>query len=149
MSKIVEKVVASRLNNHLFFNHLDEPLQSAHKPFHSCEAALFCVHNDVLQRAVYNHRCVVLLLLDLSAAFDTVDHSLLLSRLPSKLGNRGKALQWLEFVTFLLAPSSLPLILRNLSHVLITCGVPEGCISPSRSMLTLVLLAIWSTYKNA
>ena len=96
MSKIVEKVVASRLNDHLVFNHLDEPLQSAHKRFHSCEAALFCVYNDVLRRAVDNHRCVVLLLLDLSAAFDTVDHSLLLSRLPSKLGNRGKALQWFE-----------------------------------------------------
>ena len=96
MSKIVEKVVASRLNDHLIFNHLDEQLQSAHKRFHSCEAALFCVHNDVLRRAVDNHRCVVLLLLDLSAAFDTVDHSILLSRLPSKLGNRGKALQWFE-----------------------------------------------------
>ena len=96
VSKIVEKVVGSRLNDHLVFNHLDEPLQSAHKPFHSCEAALFCLHNDGLRRAVDNHRCVVLLLLDLSAAFDTVDHSLLLSRLPSKLGNRGKALQWFE-----------------------------------------------------
>ena len=52
-------------------------------------------------------------------------------------------------LTFPLAPSSLPMILRNLIHMIITCGVPEGCISPSRSMLTLVLPALWPTSKNA
>ena len=95
MSKIIEKVVASRLIHYLELNHLDEPLQSAYKRFHSCETALVRIQNDVL-RAVDNRCCVVLLLLDLSAAFDTVDYNLLLSGLESKFAIRGKALQWFK-----------------------------------------------------
>ena len=56
---------------------------NAYKRFHICETALLRVHNDLL-RAVDNRCCVVLLLLDLSTAFDTVDHNILLSRLQSK-----------------------------------------------------------------
>lgn len=56
---------------------------NAYKRFHICETALLRVHNDLL-RAVDNRCCVVLLLLDLSTAFDAVDHNILLSRLQSK-----------------------------------------------------------------
>ena len=63
------------------------------KPFHSCETALLRVQNDILQ-AIDNRSCVALLLLDLSAAFDTVDHKILLKRLHSKFGIRGNALSW-------------------------------------------------------
>lgn len=107
VSKIVEKVVASRLNDYLVLHHLDELLQSAYKRFHGCETALVRVHNNVL-RAVDNHRCVVLLLLDLSAASDTVDHDLLLSRLHSKFGICGKALQWFEYPSRAMTTLALP-----------------------------------------
>ena len=53
---------------------MDEMFQSAYKVFHLTETALVKVHNDIL-RAFDNNDSVVLLLLDLSAAFDTVDHS--------------------------------------------------------------------------
>jgi len=53
---------------------MDKMFQSAYKVFHLTETALVKVHNDIL-RAVDNNDSVVLLLLDLSAAFDTVDHS--------------------------------------------------------------------------
>ena len=53
------------------------------------------VHNDLL-RAVDNRCCAVLLLLHLSAAFDTVEHNLLLNRLEYKFAIRGKALQWFK-----------------------------------------------------
>ena len=56
---------------------------NAYKRFHICETALLRVHND-LSRAVDNRCCVVLLLLALSTAFDTVDHNILLSRLESR-----------------------------------------------------------------
>ena len=123
---IIEKVVASRLIHYLELNHLDKPLQSAYKRFHSCETALVRVHNDLL-RAVDNRCCAVLLLLDLSAAFDTADNNLLLNRLESQFAIRGKTLQWFksyfskrsQFVSIDLDKSS--------SHEL-NCGVPPGSV---------------------
>lgn len=80
IQKIIEKVVPVRLQNYLEVNQLCEPQQSAYKPFHSCETALVRVNNDILV-AIDKRKCVMLLLLDLSAAFDTVDHDILLTRL--------------------------------------------------------------------
>ena len=76
MSKLTEKVVASQLINHISSNGLDEILQSAYKQFHSTETALVKVFNDIILD-VDRNRTVILLLLDLSAAFDTVDHTIL------------------------------------------------------------------------
>ena len=67
ISKIIEKVVAERVQKYLEANQLTEPLQSAYKPFHSCETALLRVHNDILV-ATDKRYCVMLLLLHLSAA---------------------------------------------------------------------------------
>lgn len=104
-----EKVVASRLIYYLELNHLGEPLQSAYQLFHNCETAFVLIHNGLL-RAVDNRCCVVLLLLDLSTAFDSVDHNLLLSRLESKFLIRGKALQW--FISYLSQRSQFDCIYR-------------------------------------
>ena len=71
-------------------NGFDETLQSAYKKQHSCETALLRVQNGILM-ALDSGKCVILLLLDLSAAFDTVDHEILLCRLHSKFGIKGKA----------------------------------------------------------
>ena len=84
-SKCTEKVVASRLNEHVDEHNLSEVFQSAYKKGHSTESALVRVHNDIL-RAIDNGGRVILLLLDLSAAFDTVDHAILLSRLRDRFG---------------------------------------------------------------
>ena len=67
ISKIIEHVVAVRLQKYLEANQLNEPLQSAHKPFHSGETALVRVHNDILG-VIDKRHCVILLLLDWSAA---------------------------------------------------------------------------------
>ena len=85
ISKICEKVVACQLTSYLNSNNLTESFQSAYKKMHSTESALIRVQNDVL-RASDDDKCVILLLLDLSAAFDTVDHHLLLSRLSCRFG---------------------------------------------------------------
>ena len=76
-------------------HHLDETFQSAYKNFHSTETALVRVQNDILC-AIDNNESVILLLLDLSAAFDTVDHSILLSRLHDRFGVNGTAAAWFE-----------------------------------------------------
>ena len=65
------------------------------KVFHSTETALVRVHNDILT-AIDINDTVILLLLDLSAAFDTVDHSILSSRLSSRFGIKGTVLAWLR-----------------------------------------------------
>ena len=84
LSKVIEKVAAMRLTNYLCDNDLNESLQFAYKKRHSCETAFLRVENDVL-KSIDNKQCVVPLLLDLSAAFDTVNHKILLHRLRSRL----------------------------------------------------------------
>ena len=90
---MIEKVAASQLLEHLANNNSEEPLQSAYKRFHSTETALLKVQNDVLM-AIDDRKRVALLLLDMSAAFDTVDHELLLERMLKKFGIDGKVLKW-------------------------------------------------------
>ena len=95
ISKAIEKVVAVQLIDHLDKNNLHEPFQSAYKKYYSVETALLRVQNDIL-KAIDSQRCVVLVLLDLSAAFDTVNHKILLERMFSKFGVTGMALKWFE-----------------------------------------------------
>ena len=91
ISKVIEKVVAVRLQVYLDSNQLTEPLQLAYKPFHSCETALVRVQNDTLL-AIDNRYCVMLLLFNLSAAFDTDGHEILFKTLNSKISICGTAL---------------------------------------------------------
>ena len=95
LSKLVERVVANQLTIYMNQHDLGEPLQSAYKAFHSTETALLTIQNDILQ-SIDDKKVVLLLMLDLSVAFDTVDHAILLSRLESRFGITGTVLQWLE-----------------------------------------------------
>jgi hypothetical protein len=94
VSKIIEKVAVSQMETHMKEYKLDEPLQSAYKAHHSTETALVKVSNDILT-AIDKKQCVALVLLDLSAAFDTVDHDRFLDRLQADCGITGKARLWL------------------------------------------------------
>lgn len=93
LSKILEKAVLKQLLDYIKFSNLVEIFQSANKSYHSTETALVRVANDIL--SMLNDRKVCLLtLLDLSAAFDTIDHQILLNRLYSSFGISGRALAW-------------------------------------------------------
>lgn len=94
VSKLCERVVAARFLEHLDDNNISNPFQSAYKKQHSTETALLRVHNDIM-KAVDSHGAAILVLLDLSAAFDTIDHQLLLRTL-HKLGIRGSAHTWFK-----------------------------------------------------
>ena len=112
LSKLLERVAAFQLLDYMHSNSLFEPLQSAYRRFYSTETALLKIQNDVL--CSMDHGGVKLLvLLDLSAAFDTVDHHLLLSRLETKLGLSGTVLQW--FTTYLANRKQQILINNTLS----------------------------------
>ena len=74
-------------------NGLFPEMQSAYREHHSTETALLKVKNDILMNMDMGH-VTLLVLLDLSTVFDTVDHYILIHRLQSLLGLRGSALQW-------------------------------------------------------
>ena len=93
ISKILEKVVASRIQSHLSSNSLSSSFQSAYRIFHSTETTLLKIHNDLIL-AMDRGEVTSLILLDLSAAFDTVDHSILLTRLQNWFGLDGLSLAW-------------------------------------------------------
>ena len=95
ISKIIEKVVSNRLQAHINSNKLNNPMQSAYRKFHSTETALLRVHNDISVSLDKGH-VTALTLLDLSAAFDTIDHNTLTNRLAEWYGVSGMALAWFK-----------------------------------------------------
>ena len=121
-----EKVVVKQLNEHMSLNELHEPLQSAYRQHHSTETALLKVYNDMLE-AVDNKSCVMLVLLDLSAAFDTVDHTLLLHRLESTFGVTGMALEWFKSY-FCSRYQSVHVSGTTSKPHLLTFGMPQGSV---------------------
>ena len=80
LSKIIELVVHKQLMVHLEKINILPENQSAYRKGHSTETALVSVSNDLL-KMLDNGKCGILILLDLSAAFDTVVHELLLEDL--------------------------------------------------------------------
>ena len=95
LSKLIEKVVVKQLNDHLKTNSLLESHQSAYRQHDSTETALVKITNDILS-AMDNSQCTLLILLDQSAAFNTVNQNELLYQLKKRYGINGSALQWLE-----------------------------------------------------
>ena len=93
ISKVIENVVSRRLNEHLIKNSMFDPLQSASRDKHSSETALIKVHNAILS-ALDAGSSAILLISDLSIAFDTIDHDILLSWLCNVYGITGDALGW-------------------------------------------------------
>ena len=93
MSKILEKLVVSQLMSHLNRHNLFSSFQSAYRSGHSAETALLKVVNDLLL-AMDDGKLSVLVLLDLSAAFDTIDHDILLHCLQHVFGIHGTELSW-------------------------------------------------------
>ena len=94
LSKLLERVVQTRLQAFLDTNGLMPEMQSAYRRHHGTQTAVMKVYNDLLS-AADNGQLPALCLLDLTAAFDTVDHELLLSRLERQFGLRDSILQWL------------------------------------------------------
>src|ERR1043165_3893475 len=95
LSKLTERIVLTRLNEYLSSNSLLNPHQSGFTKHHSTETLLASLYNKLVS-AVSHQQVSCLCLLDISAAFDTIDHSLLLQRLSSWFGVSGTAILWFQ-----------------------------------------------------
>ena len=91
LSKLLERLVSNQLLQYLKDNGLLPDLQSAYRAHHSTETALLKVLSDILL-ALDSGNLALLTLLDLSAAFDSVDHDTLLRRLQTSYGLDGVVL---------------------------------------------------------
>ncbi|KAK3541677.1 hypothetical protein QTP86_000462, partial [Hemibagrus guttatus] len=125
LSKILERVVCNQLSDYLMQNNLHDPNQSGFKAAHSTETALLAV-TEKLHAARSAKLSSVLILLELSAAFDTVNHKTLLSTLRS-LGICGTAWEWfasyLDGRSYQVTWKGLTSAPRRLST-----GVPQGSV---------------------
>ena len=126
LSKLLERLVARQLLDYLTASRLLPDLQSAYRAYHSTETAVLKVLADIL-RAVDTGDLALLTLLDLSAAFDTVDHDTLLRRLSVSYGLDGGVHRWFrsylsgrtQFIRSGLSRSALAAVLF---------GVPQGSV---------------------
>ena len=126
LSKILEKTVYQQLYAFLSSNNILDPFQSGFRPHHSTETALLRVINDIRMNTD-SGKISILVSLDLSAAFDTVDHEILLDRLENWVGLSGKVLDW--FRSYLQDRNYFISIGNFISDLTdMTCGVPQGSI---------------------
>ena len=126
VSKVLEKVVAGQLKKHMQLNNLTNIFQSAYKSGHSTETALLKVQTDILT-SLSKGQAAALVLLDLSAAFDTIDHSTLLGRLFSSFGISEICLDW--FKSYLTGRTQCVSIVDALScKAHLDFGVPQGSV---------------------
>jgi hypothetical protein len=126
ISKLTEKIVAKHINAYLDLNSLRDPAQSAYRRFHSCETVLLKVQNDLMS-AMHEKKMAALVLLDLSAAFDTINHTILINRLSIRFGITGTVLDWIS--SYLSNRSQFVVIGQNKSaSEPLQTGVPQGSI---------------------
>ena len=126
MSKLLEKNVANQLTAVLTDHHIYNKFQSGFRKQHSTETALLRVTNDLLMSAD-SGKCSILVLLDLSVAFDTVDHNILIKRLREWVGVTGSALDW--FKSYLTGRCFSVAVGPHVSKsVPLSCGVPQGSV---------------------
>ena len=138
VSKLLERVALTQLNKYLVGNDLHCSMQSGYRPNHSCETLHVRMSDDVL-REIHSDNIVIVVLLDLSAAFDTIDHGILLDKLLTDFGICGKALEW--FKSYLKDRSFRVKIDKSLSDLLcLLFGVPQG------SLLGPILFILYIKY---
>ena len=138
LSKLLEKVVQVRIQAFFDSNGLMLNMQSAYRRFHSTEIAVTKVVNDLLlaadsgQMSALSARPILL-----TAAFDTVDHELLISRLERQFGLRGVVLEW--FRSYLSGRTFHVVFSGSTSSIIyIVCSVPQG------SVLGLLLFIVYT-----
>ncbi|CAB3977251.1 Hypothetical predicted protein [Paramuricea clavata] len=129
VSKLAERAVFEQMHVHMVDHDLYPPGQSSYRKNHSNETALLKVKNDLLMNMNKQH-VSLLVFLDMSAAFDTVDHGIMIERLSSKLGFSGTVISW--FQSYLCRGSQRVTVHGTVSDRFdVAYGVPQGsCLGP-------------------
>ena len=126
ISKTLERLAANRFMVHAERHKLLSNRQSAYRPNHSTETAVVAVHYNIV-RGIDNHNVSILVLLDLSAAFDTVDHEILLKVLKTRFGVAEVALHW--FQSYITERSQTFQVGSMQSGPYdVSCSVPQGSV---------------------
>ena len=124
LSKVIESAVIEQYLEHLDSHNLNDKKQSAYKKFHSTETLLTKIHNDIMA-SMGKGEIVLMVLLDLSAAFDTIDHEILISRLENMYGIKDNALKW--FKSYMSNRSQSVMVNNTESDMkALKFGVPQG-----------------------
>ena len=126
LSKILEKHVDNHFTSYDEKHGLGDKFQSAYTKNCSTETALLRVMNDLLT-SLDGKKAMVLTLLDLSAAFDTIDHNTLLKRLKDNYGVCDTALDWMQsYLSERMQYTSIGS--SSSSEIPLLYGVPQGSI---------------------
>ena len=127
ISKVLEKTVLNQFTEHCEKARLIPDYQSAYRKGYSCETALLKLVNDILWN-MENQKLTAMTAIDLSAAFDTVDHQVLLNVLENKFGIKDQALIWFQSY---LQPRSFKVCVNNNYSIPrdISFSVPQGSIN--------------------
>ena len=125
ISKILEKLVYKRLYSFLQNNNILIPNQFGFRQGHSTEYAILHMYDKIIE-AFSNNEHIIGIFMDLSKAFDTIDHKILIHKL-QHYGIRGRALSW--FINYLQDRQQYVSFQSHESHKLnIKSGVPQGSI---------------------
>ena len=126
IGKILERLALARLFPHVSVSPSFSPFQSAYRKFHSTETALLKLANDIFEN-IDSGKITILTALDMSAAFDTLDHATLLHRLKHTFGLSGFVISWIQ--SYLFSRSSFVKIDSSSSPITtILTGVPQGSV---------------------
>ncbi len=146
MAKVLEKGAVNQLTAVLEGYNMFDKFQSGFHHLHSTETALLRVFNDLLMQGDAGE-CSVLVLLDLTAAFDTVDHCILVERLRQYVGISGTTLKW--FSPYL-SDGSFSVRVHNYSSstASLSSGVPQGSVFGPAAFALLPLGQLVSTFQG-
>ena len=126
LSKLIEKAASNQITSYLEQNNMFPSHQSAYRKQHSCETVMVKIVDDI-QQSLSEKKMVMLVLLDMSSAFDTVDQDILLYKLEHHFGISANVLQWLRSY---LKGRTFSVRIQNVNGkaYLLIYGVPQGTI---------------------
>ena len=145
IKKIIEKTIATQIHSHLINNDIvDNFIKKTYKTGHSCKTALLRVYNDIVT-TIGGGNGAMLVLLDLSAALDTIDHDNLFSILEKYVGICGNALKLFKsYFSNRTQRVQIDIVLSDFANII--CGVPQGSVLGFRTFKILFVFIASERY---